>query len=414
VTSPAPLPSGAGPLTRGRLLAFIGIALVALTMRTAVGSMSPIIGLIDDDLHLDHLVLSIIGAAPPLIFALSGLLAPLIARVLGLEGSLVALTLLGGIGHLLRAIAPEPGTLLLGTVLALLGAGCCNVLLPPVVKRYFPDRIGTITALYVTVMSLGATVPPIVAVPIADSSSWRVSLGVWCLLAVTAAAPWVVQLVRSGRHVENLNTEARGIEAAHAGIGRRLFRSRIAWSMALLFATPTISVYAMFAWLPSMATELSGVSAAEAGVLLGAFAICGVPAALIVPPLAVRLKSVSPLIIAGLAFFVAGFAGFLFAPTVAPLLWSVFIGLGPLMFPLTLTLINLRTRSQVGAVSLSGFVQGFGYVIGAAGPLIVGLLREATGGWLVPIFFLLGTLVLSIPGLLVLSRPHYVEDEVLA
>ena len=78
--------------------------------------MSPIIGLIDDDLHLDHLVLSVIGAAPPLIFALSGLLAPLIARVLGLEGSLVALTLLGGIGHLLRAVAPEPGVLLLGTV----------------------------------------------------------------------------------------------------------------------------------------------------------------------------------------------------------------------------------------------------------------------------------------------------------
>jgi CP family cyanate transporter-like MFS transporter len=411
VTTPAPLPSGARSLTRGRLLAFIGIALVALTMRTAVGSMSPIIGLIDDDLHLDSLVLSVIGASPPLIFALSGLLAPLIARALGLEGSLVVLTLLGGIGHLLRAIAPEPGVLLAGTVLALLGAGCCNVLLPPVVKRYFPDRIGTVTALYVTVMSLGATVPPIVAVPIAEGASWRVSLGAWCVLAVVAAAPWVLQLVRSGRHVENLNTEARGIEAASAGIGRRLFRSRIAWSMALLFATPTISVYAMFAWLPSMAAELSGVDAVQAGALLGAFAICGVPAALIVPVLAVRLRSVRPLILVGLGFFVAGFAGFLFAPTWAPLVWSVFIGLGPLMFPLTLTLINLRTRSQIGAVALSGFVQGFGYVIGAAGPLVVGMLRDATGGWTVPILFLLATLVLAIPALVVLSRSRFVEDE---
>jgi CP family cyanate transporter-like MFS transporter len=405
MTAPAP------SLARGRILALVGITVVALTMRTAVGSMSPIIGLIGDDLHLDHLVLSIIAAAPPLIFALSGLLAPLISRVLGLEGSLVALTLLGGVGHLLRAIAPDPGILLLGTVLALLGAGCCNVLLPPVVKRYFPDRIGTVTALYVTVMSLGATVPPIVAVPIAEASSWRVSLGAWCLLAVVAAAPWVAQLVRSGRHVENLDTQARGVEAASAGIGRRLFRSRIAWSMALLFATPTISVYAMFAWLPSMAAELSGVDAAQAGVLLGAFAICGVPAALIVPVLAVRLKSVRPLIIAGLAFFVAGFSGFLFAPTAAPLVWSVFIGLGPLMFPLTLTLINLRTRSQVGAVALSGFVQGFGYVIGATGPLIVGLLRDATGGWQVPIFVLLGTLVLAVPALIVLDRAGFVEDE---
>ena len=380
-------------------------------MRTAVGSMSPIIGLIDDDLRLDHLVLSIIGAAPPLIFALSGLVAPLISRRLGLEGALLALTLVGGAGHLLRALAPDPGILLLGTVLALLGAGCSNVLLPPIVKRYFPDRIGTVTAMYVTVMSLGATVPPIVAVPIADVSSWRVSLGVWCLLAVVAAAPWIWQLVSRGRHVENLDTQARGIEAAHAGIGTRLFRSKIAWAMALLFAMPTISVYAMFAWLPSLAVEISGVEAAQAGALLGAFSICGVPAALIVPILAVRLKTVRPLIFAGLVFFVAGFSGFLFAPTVAPLVWSILIGLGPLVFPLTLTLINLRTRSQVGAVALSGFVQGFGYVIGAAGPLVVGLLRDATGGWTVPIYFLLGTLVLAIPALLVLGRPGFVEDE---
>lgn len=407
MTAPAPM-----LLARGRILAFVGIALVALSMRTAVGSMSPIIGLIDDDLHLDHLVLAIIGAAPPLIFALSGLVAPLIARWLGLEGALLALTLVGGAGHLLRALAPDPGILLIGTVLALLGAGCGNVLLPAVVKRYFPDRIGTVTAIYVTVMSLGATVPPIFAVPIAEATSWRESLGVWGLLAVVAAAPWIWQLLVRGRHVENLNTEARGIEAASAGIGRRLFRSRIAWSMALLFATPTISVYAMFAWLPSMAAELSGVDPAQAGVLLGAFSICGVPAALIVPPLAVRLRSVRPLIVAGLGFFVAGFTGFLFAPTVAPLLWSVFIGLGPLMFPLTLTLINLRTRSQIGAVALSGFVQGFGYVIGAAGPLVVGLLRDATGGWQVPILFLLGTLVLAVPALIVLGRPRFVEDEV--
>ncbi len=403
--------SAPASLTRGRFLAFIGIALVALTMRTAVGSMSPIIGLIEDDLHLDHLVLSIVGAAPPLVFALSGLLAPLVARALGLEGALIALTVAGGAGHLLRAVAPDPGLLLLGTVLALLGAGCSNVLLPPIVKRYFPDRIGTVTSIYVTVMSLGATVPPILAVPIADASGWRVSLGVWCLLAVVAAAPWIRQLATNGRHVENLDTEARGIEAAHAGIGRRLFRSRIAWAMALLFATPTISVYAMFAWLPSLLTELSAVDAAQAGALLGAFAICGVPAALVVPVLAVRLRSVRPLIFAGLAFFVAGYAGFLIAPTAAPLLWSVFLGLGPLVFPLTLTLINLRTRSQVGAVALSGFVQGFGYVIGAAGPLVVGLLRDATGGWTVPISFLLGTMVLLIPALVVLRRPGFVEDE---
>jgi CP family cyanate transporter-like MFS transporter len=298
-----------------------------------------------------------------------------------------------------------------GSVLTFAGMAVGNVLLPPIVKRYFPDRIGTMTAVYVTVMSLGATIPPAVAVPIAQSSGWRSSLGVWALVSVIAALPWIWQAVRHGRHVENLDTQARGLEAAHADIGRRVFRSPIAWSMGLLFAAPTMTVYAMFAWLPAMTTEISGVDSAQAGLLLGVFAVCGLPAALIVPPLAQRLPTITPLLVAALALFLAGYAGFLFAPAAAPLLWTIFVGSGPLLFPLTLTLINLRTRTGAGAVALSGFVQGLGYALGAFGPLIVGLLRDATGGWDVALWVLLGTMVLTAPAFVVLRRPRYLEDD---
>jgi CP family cyanate transporter-like MFS transporter len=396
---------------RGRILAFAGIVLVALTMRTAVGAMSPILGHITPEVPLGPLVLSVIGAAPPLVFGLSGLVAPIASRRLGLEGALLAATVLGGIGHLIRALAPDATVLLIGTVLALLGAGTSNVLLPPIVKRYFPDRIGVVTALYVTVMSLGATVPPVVAVPVADVAGWRVSLGMWALLAVIAAIPWVWQLLFRGRHVENLDTEARGIEAANAGIGRRLFRSPIAWTMTLLFGVTSMEVYAMFAWLPSMAAELSGVEPAQAGVLLGIFALGGIPCALAIPVLVARLRSPSPLIVVGMVLFIAGLGGFLLAPRAAPLLWTIFIALGPLVFPLVLTLINVKSRTQVGAVALSGFVQGIGYAIGALGPLVVGLLRDASGGWVVPIWFMLGILVFWIPSAIVLRTPRYVEDE---
>ena len=282
--------------------------------------MSPIIGLIDDDLQLDHLVLSVIGAAPPLIFALSGLLAPLIARALGLEGSLVALTLLGGIGHLLRAVAPEPGILLLGTVLALLGAGCCNVLLPPVVKRYFPDRIGTVTALYVTVMSLGATVPPIVAVPIAEASS-------------LARLPRRVVPARRGRGgalglaagevaagMSRTSTPRRAGSRRHPpGSGGACSGRGSPGRWRCCSRRPPSRSTRCSRGFPRWRRNSPASTRRRPGALLGAFAICGVPAALIVPVLAVRLKSVRPLILAGLAFFVAGFAGFLFAPTVAPL-----------------------------------------------------------------------------------------------
>ncbi|MEO8093966.1 MAG: MFS transporter, partial [Pseudolysinimonas sp.] len=77
-----------------------------------------------------------------------------------------------------------------------------------------------------------------------------------------------------------------------------------------------------------------------------------------------------------------------------------------------LTLINLRTRTHAGSVALSGFVQGIGYVIGALGPLVVGVLHNASGGWTLPIWFLLSTLVLAVPGLIVLGKKRFVEDEV--
>jgi CP family cyanate transporter-like MFS transporter len=86
-------------------------------------------------------------------------------------------------------------------------------------------------------------------------------------------------------------------------------------------------------------------------------------------------------------------------------------GLGPLLFPLVLVLINLRTRSHAGSVALSGFVQSVGYTLGALGPLSVALLHELTGGWTAPLLFLIGTaLAVTVAGA-VIARPHLLEDD---
>src|SRR5690606_41677863 len=94
------------------------------------------------------------------------------------------------LGHLFRAVAPEQVTLVLGTVLALLGVGIGNVLLPPIVRKYFPDRVGLVTSLYATLMSVSTAVPALVAVPVADTAGWRVSLAMGLLVSLGAAVPW--------------------------------------------------------------------------------------------------------------------------------------------------------------------------------------------------------------------------------
>ena len=75
------------------------------------------------------------------------------------------------------------------------------------------------------------------------------------------------------------------------------------------------------------------------------------------------------------------------------------IGSGSILFPVSLVLINARTRTHGGTVALSGFAQGVAYALGALGPLLVGLLHDASGGWTLPLLFLLAVaLVADRPG----------------
>ncbi|MBN9607235.1 MAG: MFS transporter [Actinomycetales bacterium] len=410
---PAPPPDASfspatGTARTGRIAALLGIVLVALTLRTAVGAFSPIVEQIGVDIDLGPLLIGAIGALPPVVFAVSSLLAPRLARF-GLERGVAVMTLVAAAGHAIRAIAPDGAVLLLGTLLALAGAGVGNVLLPPLVKRWFPGRIPAITALYVTVMSLGATAPPLFAVPIADAAGWRLALGVWALLPLAAAAPWIVELV-GRRGLEPRDVAAR--EAVEEPSGRlAVVRSPLAWAMALLFGATTVGAYAVFAWLPLMLRDLAGVGEAEAGAMLALFAILGFPQAIAVPLLASRVGRQAPLVVLGMLCFTGGWLGLLLAPRAAPVLWTVLIGLGPLIFPLALSLINLRSRTHAGSVATSAFVQGIGYTLGAAGPLVVGVLHQLTGGWTAALILLIAIVVLDVPAVVLLSRPGVVEDD---
>lgn len=396
------------------MLVFVGVVLLALNLRTAVAAISPIVDRISVELPLDPVALGVLGATPPLAFAASGLIGPVVVRRIGLERALVLAIVVMIAGHLARALAASTLMLVVATVATLLGVGVANVLLPPIVKRYFPQRVGAVTAFYATVMSVGATIPALIAVPVADGAGWRVSLGVWFASAILVAIPWVVSLL--GRHDQAHDAATRAAEAVETGaipVASRLgiLRSRIAWSIAGVFATASFGAYAAFAWLPLMVSELAGVDDAAAGGLLALFTIAGFPAALLVPVLASRLRSAVPLVVAGLAFHGAGYLGLIFAPATATWLWVLLAGFGPLLFPLALALIGLRSRTTEGAVALSGFVQGVGYLVGAAGPFLVGIIHSATEGWIVPLWLLFAAAVFAVPALVVLVRGETVEDE---
>jgi CP family cyanate transporter-like MFS transporter len=396
------------PLWAGRVVALLGIVLVALTLRMAVAAMSPILGDIRVDIPISNIGVGLLGTLPPILLAASGFIAPRVARSIGLDAGIVLALLLMTLGHLVRAFAPGFAMLLVGSVIALAGTGIGNVLLPPIVRRYFPDRVALLTAVYVCIVGVSTAVPAALAAPVAAQLGWRFSLGIWSVTSVVALVPWLVIIARERRL---RLSDAVTVESPQVALVTRLWRSRVALSITVLFSTSAILTYAAFAWLPEILGDIAGSTPTEAGVLLAVTGVISVPGALIAPLLVARLRNVGWLIAAGTAGFVLGYLGLLLAPATLTLLWVLLIGSGSILFPVCLVLINVRTRTHGGTIALSGFAQGVAYALGALGPLLVGLLHDASGGWTLPLLFLLAvSLVATVPAI-TLARPGFVEDE---
>ncbi|AOX45657.1 MFS transporter [Microbacterium sp. BH-3-3-3] len=385
-------------------LAAAAIVLLALTLRIAVASLSPLLTTIQRDFDVPAAIVGLIGTAPPVAFALAGTVTPAIERRIGLErlvlvAAVVAAAMLG-----LRAAAIDAFSLLAATAGVFGAVGIANVLLPAVVKKYFPTRIGVMTTVYSTTMAVATFTPPLVAVPLADAVGWRGSFLVWAVVAVAAVVPWIAMSLRARA------SRADIVEAPRASVLSRIVRVPQTWALVATFAVNSSVAYGLFAWLPPLLIDVAGVEPAEAGSLLALFSFMGLPVSLVVPLLVGRMRSTAPFYVVAVGAGLAGVAGLLFAPTLATTLWVVLIGLPPLMFPMVLVLFGLRTRSHDTAVALSGLVQSVGYGIAALMPLAIGVTHELTGGWTAGLLLLGAAVILVIPAGFIVSRGETIEQ----
>jgi CP family cyanate transporter-like MFS transporter len=394
------------PLWQGRALALVGIVLFAFSLRSAVASLSPVLGFIEADFPLPPAVIGLIGTVPPVCYAVFGILTPQLERRFGLERLALAAMIGVIVGLVWRGLATDSITLLLATAVIFAAVGVGNILLPPLVKKYFPDRIGLVTTIYSTTMAIATLTPPLIAVPVAEASSWRVELGMWAVFAIVAMIPWISLLVRSRSGAAD-----EDIEVAPPGVFRRMWRLPIAWALMVGFTVSGVLAYTSFAWLPTILVDEAGVSPAAAGALLSLFAAMGLPSSLLVPIFVVRFNATRALFGVAVVTGFAGIAGLLFAPATATWLWVALLGLSPLLFPLTLVLLGLRARTHEGAVALSGFVQSIGYAIVALFPFGIGLLHGATDSWTWPLIILAGVVAAAIPAGVVAARRRTIEDE---
>jgi CP family cyanate transporter-like MFS transporter len=284
---------------------------------------------------------------------------------------------------------PLPGTVWIGT--ALLGAAIAfvNVLLPALIKRDFPTRVGPVTGLYSSVQSVFAAVAAGVAVPVAAAfaGGWRVSLGMWAGLAVIALLVFLPQLKRRTEPLEG------PVLLRPAGSRFRTpWSTAIGWQVTLYMGLQSTVYYSLITWWPTI-DRSQGISAEVAGVHQFVLQISGIVGNVAAAALIHRLKDQRMLIAgaAGVAF--VGLAGELVLPEFA-LVWAALAGAGGGASIVTaLSMFGLRTRHHEQAAALSGMAQSVGYLLAASGPILLGLLHETTGGWTAPLAVLLGVTI---------------------
>lgn len=409
--TPGPAPAAApvrpvGPV-RGGALVLVGMLLVALNLRAAVTSLGALLDEVRGGLGLSGTMAGLVTTLPTIAFAGLGALTPWLVRRWPAARVLVLAMLALTVGQVLRVATDSAAVFVLTSALALAGIAVANILLPMLVKQHFPGRTGLMTGAYTMALTVGTTVAAASAVPVAHAfGSWRAGLGVWAALAALAVLPWVPLALRAGA----ARRRATPAVAVAAPSRVRPGRTRLGWAMAVYFGTQSLSGYAIMGWLAQLFRD-AGYSAAGAGLLLAGVTALGVPVALVMSALTGRLRTLRPLVLALTGFSTVAYLGLAVAPHGPAPFWVLLLALGQGAFPLILTTIGLRARTAEGTVALSAFAQSTGYVIAALGPLLVGILYEATGGWTAPLGFLLAALAVQTTAGMVIARPRHIEDE---
>ncbi len=394
----------------GRIGALLGILTMALSLRAAVSAVGPLLGELGPALGFDATTIGALAMLPPLVFAVAGLCTPALIRWLGLEKVLVAAVLLAVAGQLGRAAVDGvwPFLALSGVVMA--GYGIGNVVLPPLVRKYFPDRIGVVTAGYVTLLAVGTAMSPQFSVPLAEAAGWRVSLALWASVSAVVLVPWAVQAARDRRKGRTYDGGAAASAASSPAPGKlNPWRSPVAWGLAIFLAGNSAQTYVYFTWLPPYLTE-HGVDAATAGSALAYFAILGLPVSLLVPLIVPRLKQPITAILIFTACWIGGHAGLLLSPDAGTWWWVTLSGLGQGTFATALLMVNLRSRTTHGSAVLSGFSQGIGYAGASVAPLLFGVVHESTGSWTASFAMLGVCIVVMLVGAVMINGPRRIED----
>ncbi|RYF46264.1 MAG: MFS transporter [Comamonadaceae bacterium] len=335
-------------------------------------------------------------------------IVPPIAAKLGMERTLGAALCMLAVAIVIRSM-PSPITIWVGTAGLGIAIAFLNVIVPSLIKRDFPARVGSITGMYSSFQSAAAAIASGLAVPIAGDqpSGWRLALGIWAGLALIALAAFAP-------HLRSTTRPKHTVSAAfdsHPEQYKSPWRSALGWQVTIFMAIQSTFFFALVTWLPSI-EEANGVTAALAGWHLFVFQMLAVVGNIATAALIHRFTNQQAIAAVATVAMAIGVLGAILSPSWI-LLWVCIAGFGAgASIVLALSLFGLRTAHHGQAAALSGMAQGVGYLLAALGPIAIGWLHDSTKGWTSSLVALLVLLGFQLVAGLLAGRDRTIERNV--
>jgi CP family cyanate transporter-like MFS transporter len=366
--------------------ALIGLLLFALTLRGPFVVVSTVTGELNSELGMSAAAIGLLTSLPVLCFGLAAPVASALIGRLGVERS-VLLSLLGTmIGALIRSTGGVPGALI-GTLILGLAITVGNVVSPVIIGRDFRRRAATVTGAYTAALNVGSMITLTATGPLVTRFGWQVALASWAVLPLIAGAIWVPRARRAARAgtsqppTGTVTTWQRADPPTQSARIATVLRRPTTWMLTFAFAGQAFAYYGLTAWLPTLLATEQGMTRDQAGAASSIFQICALIGAFASPVIINRFGGPLPAFLINGALWSTLPLGLLFASD----LWAVWSALAGVAqgggFVAVFTVVVWRAKTLRENRQLSAIVQTGGYVVASLGPVILGGLNEATGGW---------------------------------
>ena len=350
-----------------------------------------------------------------LLYGVSSIFAGRLSDRFGPRVVLIACALLLGLGYFLMSQVSLIWQLylVLGVIVGL-GMGSVDTPMLSTVARWFVRKRGTATAVIKTGAGMGMLIIPPLAVWLISGYGWRngyIAMGIISLVGVIAVALFLRRDGEQNRQVSHDNAAKPKIAAGivtHQFSLREAIGTRQLWIFSVVWFQLTFTVQVVMVHIAPHVVEL-GISSAIAATVISIIGGASTLGRLAIGGLIDRLGNKAAFIVAIILlvismalirFVVEVWVFFIFAALYGIAHGAIFTVISPMLAKL----FGLRS---LGAIL--GFVVFVGTIGGAVGPVLSGIIYDATGSYQSAFLLCLVLCILALIGVLFLRPTNGVD-----